>query len=154
VRAQRLSSHRQLAPFLAGTLSSLFVRATRVNGTVGSFIERSWSVASHGNLDPSLTAPVQQQKRLFGGGPLTLHVCYVYVVQKSRKSRRRALETLRGSPPSGRSAGAATLPRRFSSSRARPPLMRMKRSLGSRVLQCRAKASLSCAAGPESYLCW
>jgi hypothetical protein len=49
--------------------------------------ERSWSVASYGNFDPDLTSPVQQQKRLFGGGTLTLHVYRVYVVQKYGKSR-------------------------------------------------------------------
>jgi hypothetical protein len=83
VRTQRLSSHYQLAPFLATSLSSFFVRATRLNGTVGSFIgARSWSVASYGNFDPDLTSPVQQLKRLFGGGTLTLHAYRVYVVQK------------------------------------------------------------------------
>jgi hypothetical protein len=38
MRTQGLSSHYQLAPVLATSLSSFFVRATRLNGTVSSFI--------------------------------------------------------------------------------------------------------------------
>jgi hypothetical protein len=48
--------------------------------------ERSWSIVSYGNFDPDLTSPIQQQKRPFGGGSLTRHVCRVYVPKTLEKA--------------------------------------------------------------------